>query len=71
MGLNIKFSSSNAKKEFEEKAGATFGDIVKAAENIKSVVTEYTITGSIIIKAFQMGGEPSRLAKILNKDSTG
>lgn len=67
MGLNIKFSNSNAKKEFEEKAGATFGDIVRAAESIKSVVTEYQITGSVIIQAFQMGGEPSQLAKILNK----
>ena len=41
MGLNIKLSSSNAKKEFKEKAGATFGDIIRAAESIKSVVTQY------------------------------
>lgn len=50
MGLNIKFSNSNAKKKFEAKAGATFGDIARATANIQSVVTQYNITGLVIIQ---------------------
>ncbi|XP_018008251.1 uncharacterized protein LOC108665956, partial [Hyalella azteca] len=62
MGINIKFSSSVAKQEFEEKAGATFGSIISAAESVKNVV---------MMQAFQVGGDPSQLSKILNKDSSG
>ncbi|XP_051168963.1 uncharacterized protein LOC127286546 isoform X2 [Leptopilina boulardi] len=71
MGLNIKFSNSQEKKEFEAKVGTAFGNIVSAAEKIQSISTMYKISGSVVIQAFQIGGEPSQISKILNKDSTG
>ncbi|XP_018016674.1 uncharacterized protein LOC108673369 [Hyalella azteca] len=71
MGINIKFSSSVAKQEFEEKAGATFGSIISASERIKNVATQYNITGAVMMQAFQVGGDPSQLSKIFSKDSSG
>ncbi|KAK9501772.1 hypothetical protein O3M35_012443 [Rhynocoris fuscipes] len=71
MGVNIKFISSNAKKEFTEKAGFSFGNIISASETIKNIASKYKIAGSVIIQAFQIGGEPSQLSKILRKDTSG
>ncbi|XP_043472601.1 uncharacterized protein LOC122505185 [Leptopilina heterotoma] len=71
MGLNIRFASSNAKQKFEARISAKFGNIASAAGSIEAIASKYNITGSVIIQAFQMGGEPSQLSKILNKDNEG
>ncbi|KAK9501773.1 hypothetical protein O3M35_012444 [Rhynocoris fuscipes] len=71
MGLNIKFVSSIVKNEFIQTAGVTFGNIISATESIKTVASKYKIIGSIIIQAFQIGGDPSRLSKVLEKDTSG
>ncbi|XP_043472600.1 uncharacterized protein LOC122505183 isoform X2 [Leptopilina heterotoma] len=71
MGLNIRFTSSNAKQKFEARISAKFGNIASAAGSIEAIASKHKITGSVIIQAFQMGGEPSQLSKILNKDNEG
>lgn len=68
-GLEITFSSPEAKNEFEGKISAGFGNIVNAATSIKKIVTDHNLTASITIKSFQKGGEPSHLSNILRKDS--
>ncbi|MEM9244094.1 MAG: hypothetical protein AAGA27_08630 [Pseudomonadota bacterium] len=66
MSLNLQFSSAYEKQKFEEEAGASFGDIFSASEQIQKIATEYNIQGSVDIQAYQEGGEPSQLSQILS-----
>jgi hypothetical protein len=71
MGINIQFSSKYEKTQFDLHAEASFGDIFSASGQIQQIASQYSITGSVVMQAFQIGGDPSQLSYILNKDSNG
>lgn len=71
MGMNIEFSSSYEKEEFNAHAQASFGDIFSASGSIQQIASQYGISGSVGMQAFQIGGNPSQLSYILNKDASG
>jgi hypothetical protein len=71
MGVNIQFSSNYEKEQFTAHAGASFGDIFSASGDIQKIASTYGISGSVVMQAFQIGGDPSQLSYILNKDGNG
>lgn len=71
MALNIKFRSHYEKEEFEAKAGASYANIFSASAHIQEIATTYHMEGQVSIQAYQRGGEPSQLSKILSKDPDG
>jgi hypothetical protein len=71
MGLNIELSSSSAKQEFNSAVKGAFGNIFSAATQVSSIASQLHIQGTVVMQAYQMGGEPSQLANILSKDING
>lgn len=71
MSLNIQFQSHYEKTEFESKASGSWGNIISAAAQIQQISTQYKLTGSVSLNAYQRGGDPSQLAKILSRDPSG
>lgn len=71
MGLNIELSSSFAKQEFNGAVKSAFGNIFSAATQVSNIASQLHIQGTVLMQAYQMGGEPSQLANILSKDSNG
>lgn len=71
MSIEIKFASSEEKQTFTAHAGASFGDIANASAEINKEVNQYHLHGSVTIQAYQSGGTPSNLNKILSKNSEG
>lgn len=71
MGINIRFTSHLDKKQFNASARASFGNIIDAATQIQNYSQQYHLRGSVIIEAFQKGGDPSQLSKILSNDPNG
>jgi hypothetical protein len=52
-------------------AGASFGSFGSVSTDIQNVANAHGISGKVTIEAYQVGGNPSELAKILNKDEKG
>ncbi len=71
MGLNIRFSSHFDKEQFSAHASASFGDLINASTQIQTMASQYNIHGTVIIEAYQKGGDPAQLSKILAKDKSG
>ncbi|MBA8667207.1 hypothetical protein H1Q59_04800 [Holosporaceae bacterium 'Namur'] len=71
MSINLNFGSHYEKEEFKAKAGASWGNIFSASGEIQKIANELNIGGSVSIQALQVGGDPSQLSKILEKDSSG
>lgn len=68
LGLNVKLSSHEEKKEFKSRAKINIGpfNIFKAAASVQKVSTEKRISGLVALHALQIGGEPTQLTQILN-----
>ncbi len=71
MGLNLNFESEYEKEKFTSSTGASFGDIFSASSSVQKTVTSLKLKGSVSVQAFQIGGEPQLLSKILSKNSSG
>ncbi|OAJ34090.1 hypothetical protein A0O36_01690 [Piscirickettsiaceae bacterium NZ-RLO1] len=71
MALNIHFHSTDDKQRFEFHSDFGALDMFSASVEIEKIANKYGINGTISITAFQMGGDPSNLGKILGKDSNG
>lgn len=71
MGLNIRFSSHYDKETFSSHASASFGDLISASTSIQTMASQYNVHGTVIIQAYQKGGNPAELSKILAKDPGG
>ena len=64
--LVVQFEKIEDKQSFKSKISASFGSFVDASVSISKIAEQTKITGRIIIKAFQMGGDPSKLGQILS-----
>ncbi len=71
MSLNINFSSNYEKQQFESQAGGSFGNIFSASSQIQQIAVRNHLQGSVSLVAYQRGGDPLALTKILSKDSSG
>src|SRR3989339_13967 len=71
MSININFADNAQKQIFLAKAGMSFGNIFDATGSIQQIATQNNLSGSLIIEAYQKGGDPSQLSKILSKDPSG
>lgn len=71
LGININFSNFIEKETFLASVEGGFGNLLNASTSIEQVAAQYNLHGSVSIQAFQRGGDPAQLAKILSKDSDG
>ena len=71
IGLQIKFNSAQSKNEFGADTGASFGDIFSASVKVSKTASQLGTSGSVTLTAYQIGGDPSELPKIFNKNSDG
>lgn len=71
MGININFVSHLDKEQFTASEGISFGDLISASAHIAQAASQYNIQGSVSMQAYQIGGDPSRLANILTSDPDG
>lgn len=71
MNIKIHFKSHLDKQEFKSKVGGSFGNLVSASTEIQNVARKYNMQGIVIMQAYQKGGNPAELSKILTRDSRG
>ena len=71
MNLNIEFRSRSEKSTFKASAKASFGNLFSASTDISNTAKSLKIDGSVSISAYQLGGNPSQLARVLTKDAAG
>lgn len=71
MSLNINFSSNYEKQQFQSQAGGGFGSIISASSQIQQIAIRNKMQGTVSLTAYQRGGDPSQLSKILSKDASG
>jgi len=65
--LKINFHTHSDKETFSANIDVTLGDIGSASASISSVVSKYNLQASIEVSAFQIGGDPSQIAKIFTE----
>lgn len=71
MALNIEFQSHMDKEQFQASASTGFGSIFTASATVESIASHYEMDGRVSLTAYQQGGEPGQLSKILSKDPSG
>lgn len=64
--LKLHFQSHSDKSQFEVKFGLKFGSFVNIALDIQAIAKTTNINGRVEIMAYQSGGNPADLAKLLN-----
>ena len=65
MSMKISFSDKSQKEIFASHIGAGITSFLNAAGDASSIAAQYHLTGQISILAYQLGGDPSQLAKML------
>jgi len=65
MSIYLEFENHMEMHRFQADVGASFGTIVGASASIESAASRLDISGSVTLQAFQQGGEPGQLSKIL------
>ena len=62
----LHFLSHSEKKEFDGKLGLKYGSFLKIAADIQAIAKSMNVNGRVEIMAYQSGGNPADLAKLLN-----
>ena len=65
ISIDVRFSEYKHKSIFEKKSGWSLG-FIKSTKKIKEVLEQHELQGSIIVKAFQKGGNPMELSSIFH-----
>jgi hypothetical protein len=65
LSMKILFSSKEEKKNFQTKIGVSVGGFINASASINKAAEEMKLSGRIEISAYQMGGDPTQLSKLL------
>lgn len=72
MSMNINFNSHKEKTEFQADMGASFGSLASVSVKIEQTAKKYNMHGTVSIQAYQKGGQPNQLSKIIDaKDPSG
>lgn len=64
--MKLQFQSYSDKSAFQMKLGAKFSSFLSISTDIQNIATTTRIYGKVEIMAYQSGGNPAELAKILN-----
>jgi hypothetical protein len=64
--MKLLFQSHTEKNVFEVKLGLKYGSFLSISTDIQKVASATNITGKVEILAYQSGGNPAELAKILD-----
>lgn len=64
--FNIHFATEQEKQTFQAHIGASFGGFASAAASISEIAKQYNLSGTVNVKALQIGGTPNDLAQIMN-----
>lgn len=67
LSLNLEFKTRQEKTIFELHAGGGFGSFASVATMIQNIAIQNKIYGKVVIHGYQEGGDPSKLASILNQ----
>lgn len=71
VALDIHFNSRNEKEKFNEyRSSASFFNFHSSSQDIQRIANTYNVKGYVVLKAYQLGGNPERLANIF-KDPKG
>ena len=65
VAVKFNFHSVADKQTFDEAASASYGNIGSLSESLSKVIDKIDKNGSISVVAYQMGGDPTKLGKIL------
>jgi hypothetical protein len=71
LSVLIQFADNSQKRTFQTHMGADLGNIFTVASNIKKIAGQSSMNPKVKILAYQKGGDPVQLVKILNKDASG
>lgn len=69
--VKIHYATKEEKTEYDAKIKAGVKGIGSVSGSVQSAVSKYKLKGSIQVIAYQIGGEPARLANIFKKDPHG
>lgn len=64
--MKLKFMSHSEKEDFAVKLGVNLGSFLSISTEIERIAKATSISGKVEILAYQSGGNPAELAKILN-----
>lgn len=71
INLQLNFNSSVDKENFDAAISGGFGSIFNASASMQEAVNASHAQGSLIISAYQLGGDPTQLTQIFTKQSGG
>ncbi|MDD3265989.1 MAG: hypothetical protein PHC75_02265 [Burkholderiales bacterium] len=63
--IQVQLADKFQKQQFDAHIGANFGGFSELSAKISSIKTQYNLHGKIIISAFQLGGDPTQLSKVM------
>jgi hypothetical protein len=64
--LKLQFNSHTQKESFSTKFGGSYKSFVSITTDIQKIVSQTNSSGSLTILAYQSGGNPAELSKILD-----
>lgn len=71
LAMNLQFSNHVEKEAFSMAIGGSYGGFGSASTKIQTTASQTKIAGTVSIRAFQVGGDPAQLSKILSADAQG
>ena len=67
LGMKLEFHNHAEKEKFTIHAEASFGPFASVSSTIQRIAQQNSISGSVTIQGYQIGGNPPELAKILDQ----
>jgi len=69
VAVKLKFHTRQEKLKFNASLGADINSLLKLTENLSKAANSVQRDGALSVTAFQMGGDPTKLGKILGAKS--
>ncbi|ODN41825.1 hypothetical protein [Piscirickettsia litoralis] len=68
--MKMNFSSKEEKTQFDAEAKGSYS-LFNASAKMQEIIKKYNMSGSVALLAYQIGGDPSKLANIFSKSPSG
>ncbi len=69
LSMQVNFSDSASKQVFKSAVGGSVFGFGSAAAQIQDTATAYHLQGQLVVQAYQIGGHPEQLSKILQNSN--
>lgn len=64
--FNLQFHTHSDSMEIKAGLGASYGDFFSMSAKIQDLAVKKSITGTMNLQVYQVGGKPSEVAKVIN-----